>query len=120
MGILNEKRCKKNKFQIINMNEICLSNLKVNSKYYITIIPPFRINPYYMRVIIHELIATLNSDVPNYINFTTLLSSKDIITECGLNNIIIPLPCVQKIETLHEILNKIFIDDVIFLIEQYI
>ena len=102
------------------MNKICLSNFKLNSKYYVTLIPPYRNCSYYLRIIIRELIPKLSVKATDYLVLETLISSKDLIPECVYNNISVPILCIKKIETLHEILNKIFIDDVIFLIEQYI
>jgi hypothetical protein len=82
--------------------------------------PPFGKYPYYLRIIIRELIPKLSVKATDYLVLETLTSSKDLIPECVYNNISVPLLCIKKIETLHEILNQIFIDDVIFLIEQYI
>jgi hypothetical protein len=43
-----------------------------------------------------------------------------MIEECGLNSVAVPLPCIKKVETLHDILDKLFIDDIIYLINEYI
>lgn len=98
-----------------------LSDFKVNTKYYITLHAPFRTNTLYLRVIIHDLLPKASPDVVDYITFSTLPSSKHILDECGFNSVSVPLPCIENnVETLHGILDKVFIDDVIYLIEQYL
>ena len=69
------------------MNKICLSNFKVNSKYYVTLIPPYRNCSYYLRIIIRELIPKLSVKATDYLVLETLTSSKDLIPECVYNNI---------------------------------
>tara|TARA_E500000331_G_scaffold286147_1_gene280847 strand:- start:115 stop:363 length:249 start_codon:yes stop_codon:yes gene_type:complete len=81
---------------------------------------PFRNEELKLRVTIHELMPKMNPIVVDYIQISTLASSKDIIEECGLNPVTVPVPYIKKVETLHEILNDIFIDDIIFLINEYI
>ncbi len=99
---------------------ISLSNFKVNNKYYIDLQMPFRKKKLKLRITIHELMPKMNPNLVDYIQISTLSSSKDIIEECGLNPVTLPVPYIKKVETLHDILNDVFIDDIIFLINEYI
>jgi hypothetical protein len=98
---------------------VSLSKFKVNSKYYITFEMPCK-KELELRVIIHELIPKTIPTVIDYIQLSTMSSSKDYIEECGLNPVTVPLPYITKVVDLHDILNDIFIDDIIFLINEYI
>ena len=97
-----------------------LSDFKVNNKYYITFNAPFNEKETNLRIIVHELIPKINPNAVDYINFSTMSSSKDVINECGFNSVSVPLPYITKVETLHNIINDKFIDDVIFLINEYV
>jgi hypothetical protein len=97
-----------------------ISDFTVNHKYYINLQMPFRKDELKLRVIIHELIPKTNQGILDYIMMSTISSSKDIIDECGFNPVTIPLPCIKKVLSLHDILNDIFIDDIIFLINEYV
>ena len=102
------------------MTMVSLSNFKINHKYYISLQPPFRKKELKLRVIIHKLEPKVNLNVVDYITLSTLSSSKDIIDECGFNQVAVPLPCIKKVESLHDILNDVFLDDIIYLINEYI
>jgi hypothetical protein len=106
---------------------IDLSNFKLNEKYFITIQMPLQTKELKLRILVHELIHEpyLNFLKPNtyiidHIRFNTSILCKDIIDECGYNFVVVPLPCIKKVESLHDILDKIFIDDIIYLINEYI
>jgi hypothetical protein len=93
---------------------------KLNHKYYISFLPPLRTKELSLRMKVHELTPKSGTCIVDYITFSTLSSSKDMIEECGLNSVAVPLPCIKKVETLHDILDKLFIDDIIYLINEYI
>jgi len=93
---------------------------KLNHKYYISVLPPFRTKQLSLRMTVHDLTPKSDTCVVDYITFSTLSSSKDMIEECGLNSVAVPLPCIKKVETLHDILDNLFIDDIIYLINEYI
>jgi len=99
---------------------IDLSNFKINHKYFISLLPPFGIEPLNLRIIVNKLEPKSRPELVDYITFSTLKSTKDIIDECGLNQVAVPLPCITKVETLHNILDNILIDDIIYLINEYI
>lgn len=100
---------------------VSISDLKQNGKYYITIFIPY--HGYYMynlRVCIVDVIPRKRPDLPDYITIATLPSSKDFLTECGLNPLTMPLEWIKKVETTHDILGSIMIDDMIHLIDEYV
>ena len=99
---------------------IHISNFKVNHKYYISFLPPFHRKELNLRIIVNKLEPKTRPELVDYITFSTLKSTKDIIDECGLNQVAVPLPCITKVETLHHILDNVFIDDIIYLINEYI
>ncbi len=95
------------------------TDFKVNEKYYIETDIPYLHNVQ-LRIIINCIQLKSREELVDYITFTTLPSSKDLIDECQYNKIAIPISYIKKKETLKEILNNILIDDIIYLIEQYI
>lgn len=98
-------------------------DFKVNEKYFITIEHPLNKQLIDLRVRIHEIIPKLNPNSVDYIAISNLPSSKNFNKELRLeiNSIChIPLLLIKKKESLHKILNKVFIDDIIFLINEYI
>ena len=97
-----------------------VSDFKVNHKYYISFLLPFRIEELKLRIIVHKIEPKSSATLVDYITFSTLTSTKDIIVECGLNQVAVPLPYIKKVETLYDILNNVFIDDIIYLINDYI
>jgi hypothetical protein len=99
---------------------VSLSKFKTNAKYYINLEIPCRKDELNLRVIIHEVIHKTNPNAVDHVLLSTLSSSKDIMEECGFNPITVPLPCIKKIIHLHDILNDIFIDDILYLINEYI
>jgi len=96
-----------------------ISDFKINKKYFITFSSPY-FNTLYLRIIINYIEPKLREDLVDYITFTTLPSSSNFINECMLNPIAVPLYYINKKETLKDILNKVLIDDIIYLIEEYI
>lgn len=94
------------------------TDFKVNEKYYIETDIPYLHNVQ-LRIIINCIQLKSREELVDYITFTTLPSSKDLIDECQYNKIAIPISYIKKKETLKEI-NNILIDDIIYLIEQYI
>ena len=100
---------------------VSISDLKPNGKYYITIFIPY--HGYYMYnlcVRIVDVIPRKRPDLPDYITIATLPSSRDFITECGLNPLTMPLEWIKKVETIHDVLGSIMIDDMIHLIDEYV
>jgi hypothetical protein len=97
-----------------------IDKFKINHKYYITLDTPYDENKINLRIIIHDLIPKLGTDAVDYVIFFTLPSSKHIINSCGLNEIHMPLPYIKNVQTLHDILKGVFIDDMIYLINQFI
>ena len=95
-------------------------DFKLHHKYYISLLPPFRNEELKMCVKINSIRPRSNSNLVDYITFTTLSSSKDFLEECGLNSVSVPLPCIKKVESLHNILDKVLLDDMIYLINEYI
>ena len=54
----------------------------------------FRKDKLKLRVVILELIPKMNPIVVDYIALCTISSSKDIVEECGLNAVTVPLSCI--------------------------
>ena len=96
-----------------------ITDFKINNKYFITFESPY-FSTLQLRVIINKLEPKSREDLVDYITFSTLPSSKDLIDECKLNPIAVPLPLIIKKETLKDIFNRILIDDIIYLINEYI
>ena len=101
-----------------------LADLKVNNKYFISMnVPTMKIPEYKnlsLRVIINYIEPKSQEHLLDYVTFTILPSSKDLIDARKFNQFAVPLPLIIKKETLHDILNTIFIDDIIYLINEYI
>ena len=98
-------------------------DFKVNEKYFITIEHPLNKQLIELRVRIHEIIPKFNQNSIDYIAILNLPSSKNFNKELRLdiNSIChIPLLLIKKKESLYKILNKVFINDIIFLINEYI
>lgn len=87
----------------------------INHKYYITLDTPYDENKMNLRIIIHDLIPKMGPNGVDYVIFFTLPSSKHIINYCGLNEMHMPLPYIKNVETLHDILKGVIIDDMIYL-----
>lgn len=99
---------------------VCVSDFKLNNKYYISLMPPFRTKELKLRVIIHKLEIKSDTNPFDYVTFSILTSSNEIIDECGLNKVKMPLSCIKKVETLSNILDKLFKNDIIYMIDEYI
>lgn len=102
---------------------VSLTNFKVNNKYYIKLNIPNECNEVdeiNLRVMINEIIPKMNPNAVDYITLSTMSSSKEVIKDCGLNMIAIPLPYIKKTETLDDIFKNIFMDDIILLVDMYV
>lgn len=100
-----------------------LSNFKINNKYYIILHMYDKNNIVYqlnLRVIIQELIPKITTNSNDYISLRTMSSSKEFIKECGLNSLVVPLLYIKQSETLYDIFKNKLIDDIIYLINQYV
>jgi len=104
-----------------------LDDLKKDGKYYATLdMPSLLYGPYRdcgmhnVRIQVLKLKPSEYEYMPDYVTIQLLESGKNVLSECGRNPITIPLCWIKKIETLHKIMNTKTIDDVIYLIEQYV
>lgn len=95
------------------------SDFNINNKYFIIFKTPY-FQTLHLRVIIENIEPKIREDLIDYITFKTLPSSRDFINECRLNPIGVPLPYIIKKETLKDIFNNLLIDDIIYLIDEYI
>jgi hypothetical protein len=96
-----------------------VSDLKINNKYFITFNTPY-FETLYLRVIINKIEPKVRENLVDYITFRTLPSSKDFIDECRLNAVLVPIPYIIQKETLKDIFNNLLIDDIIYLIDEFI
>ena len=96
-----------------------VSDFKINKKYFITFSTPY-FDTLHLRIIINNIEPKLREDLVDYITFTTLPSSSNFINGCMTTPIGVPLSYISKKETLKDILNKVLIEDIIYLIEEYI
>ena len=104
-----------------------LDDLKKDGKYYATLnIPYLLVGPYRdcgvhnLRIQVLKLKPSEYEYMPDYVTIQVMESSKDVISECGRNPITVPIFWIKKIETLHNIMNTKTIDDMIYLIDQYV
>ena len=104
-----------------------LDDLKTDRKYYAILnIPYLLYGPYQdcgihsVRIKVLKLKPREYEYMPDYVTIQLLESSKNVLSECGRNPITVPTGWIKKIETLHKIMNTKTIDDVIYLIEQYV
>lgn len=106
---------------------IDINQIEKNGKYYIKLNIPYIDYGPQSNCGYHELrIKVLNIKhrkepyAFDYVTIQVLESSKDTISECGRNSITIPMHWIKEIETLSQILQTKTIDDMVFLIEQYV
>jgi len=101
-----------------------LIELEKNMKYFVTLnVPNSCYGPlrkcgvYYLRI---KVLNIKPGPFTDYITFETLESSKETLSECKYNPITVPANWIIHAETLHKILDKLLIDDVIYLINTYV
>lgn len=104
-----------------------LDELKKMEKYYVTVDIPYTLNcpyrdcgMYNLRIQVLKLKPSVHENIPDYVTIQVLESSKEGLSEYGRNLITIPVDWIKNIETLHHIINTKSIDDMIYLIEQYV
>lgn len=98
-----------------------IHQLKVNTKYYVTINIPYNIDTTYnLRVVINELHPSSTPDAVDYVQFKTIKNSGSVIPQLGYTNVSMPSEWILNSETLYGLLNGITLDDIIFLIDQYV
>lgn len=98
-----------------------LTKLEKNKKYFATVNIPDCFNGnstlHSLRFIVLNIKKNTYTD---YITIQVLQTTKDTISVCGYNPITIPIYWITQIQSLNNILDKILIDDIIYLIDQYI
>ena len=98
--------------------------LEKNIKYFVTLNvpnsfggPSRKCGVYYLRI---KVLNIKPGPFTDYITFETLESSKETLSECKYNPITVPANWIIHAETLHTILDKLLIDDVIYMINTYV
>lgn len=90
---------------------ILMTSIQASNKYFITV--KYGNIEYNLRVFVVDMLT-------DYVVLKTLESSHDIIPKCGNDYITIAREYITKAETLHSILNDVMIDDMIYLVNEYI
>jgi hypothetical protein len=96
---------------------ISLDNLKVNEKYYVTVKTDYNYE-YKLRVVILNIMPKVNPDAPDYVVLRSIENSETSI--CGYGPISIPLDFIVSAVSLQSILSDVTINDVIYLIDQFV
>jgi len=96
---------------------ISLNDLKINEKYYITVKTDYNCE-YELRVVILDIIQQANPELPHYVVLRSIENSETSI--CGYGPISIPLEFIVRAVSLQSILSDIIINDVIYLIDQFV
>lgn len=91
--------------------------IKRDAKYYILIRVPETIQLKQLHVQVLKLFRKENCE---YITFQVTESSKDSLSVSGRNPITVPMQWIQRIESLHSILNTKTIDDVIYTVNEFL
>jgi len=104
-----------------------LDDLKKDAKYYAKLDIPFLLyGPYRpcgvhnVRIQVLKFKPSKYEYIPDYVTIQVLESSKDILSECGRNPVTIPVDWIIEIESLSNILDTKTIDDMIYMIDQYV
>lgn len=100
-----------------------MTELTINKKYYVICkLPEYMNKNIYLQlhILIHDIHINTQIIGCDYITISTTKNSKDIIDECGYNKLTLPLSCIQEAQDLHNILDTLFIDDIIYVINSYI
>ena len=93
------------------------NDLKINEKYYITVKTDYNCE-YELRVVILDIIQQANPELPHYVVLKSIENSETSI--CGYGPISIPLQFIVRAVSLQSILCDVTINDVIYLIDQFI
>ena len=96
---------------------ISLDDLKINEKYYLTVKTDYNCE-YELRVVILNIIPKVKDDVPHYVVLRSIENSETSI--CGYGPISIPLDFIVNAVSLQSILSDVTINDVIYLIDQFV